>query len=93
MTDGRGSVGEVSLGHEVVRLDRLLDVVSVDPDGDSHDHVLGALGNVAVDSEQVRSLERLEPEAEADREKQWTQVSGCMRKGIRRPAVSSTDKL
>ena len=70
MTDGRGSVGEVSLRHEVVGLDRLLDVVSVDSDGDSHDHVLGALGNVAVDSEQVRSLERLEPETEEDRQRQ-----------------------
>ena len=49
---GRG-VGEVSLGHEVVRLDDFLDVSAVDTDSDSHNHMLRSFGDPAVDSEQV----------------------------------------
>jgi hypothetical protein len=44
----------------VVRLDGALDVFTVDADGDAHEHVLGPLGNFAVDAEQVGPLERLE---------------------------------
>ena len=43
-------------------LDGGVDVLLVDADGDAHEHVLRALGRLAVDLEQVRSLERLEAE-------------------------------
>jgi hypothetical protein len=36
----------------------------VDPDGNSHEHVLRSLGDGSVDSEEIRSLEGLEAEAE-----------------------------
>ena len=50
------------LAHEVVRLDGGVDVLAVDAHGDAHDHVLGALGDLAVDLEKVRLLEGLEAE-------------------------------
>ena len=53
---------EVTLGHEIVCLDGTLDVVPVDADGDAHEHVLWALGNLAIDAEEVRALESLEAE-------------------------------
>ena len=37
-----------------------VDVLAVDADGDTHDHVLGALGNLAVDLEEVGFLQGLE---------------------------------
>ena len=51
---------KVSLGHEVVRLDDLCDVTTVNTDGNSHDHVLWPLNDLAVDAEKVRPFERLE---------------------------------
>jgi hypothetical protein len=53
-------VGEVSLRHEVVSLEDLVNVGTVNTDGDTHDHVLWSLDNLAVNAEQVRPLERLE---------------------------------
>lgn len=55
-------MGKVSLRHEVVGLDDLLEVGTVNTDRDTHDHVLRSLDNLAVDSKQIRSLEGLEPE-------------------------------
>lgn len=55
-------MGKVPLAHEVVGLDDLVDVLPPDSNGDTHDHVLGTFSNLAVDSEQVRSLEGLETE-------------------------------
>lgn len=55
-------MGKVSLRHEIVGLEDLVDVFTVDTDRDSHHHVLRSLDNLAVDSEEVRSLERLEAE-------------------------------
>jgi len=60
-------VGEVPLGHQVVGLDSLLDIISMDSDSDSHDHVLGTLSDVSIDSEKVGSLEGLESEAVCER--------------------------
>lgn len=62
-THRRTGVGEVPLGHQVVGFDSLLDIVSVDTNSDSHDHVLGTLSDVSIDSKKVRSLEGLESEA------------------------------
>jgi hypothetical protein len=42
-------MGEVSLGHEVVCLDHLLDILTVNTDSHSHNHVLRSLDNLAVD--------------------------------------------
>ena len=53
-------MGKVPLAHEVVSLDDLVDVLSPDSNSDTHDHVLRTLSDLAVDSEQVRSLEGLE---------------------------------
>lgn len=57
---GWRSVGEVSLGHQVVRLDGAVDVVAVDADSDSHDQVLRSFGDLAVQSQEVGSLKGLE---------------------------------
>lgn len=61
-THGRGGVSEITLRHKVVGLDDLFEVGTVDTNRDSHHHVLRSLDNLAVDSEEVRSLERLETE-------------------------------
>ena len=58
--EGRGRVGEVSLGHEVVGLEDTVEVAAVDTNGDTHDHVLGTLGGAAIDTEKVGTLEGLE---------------------------------
>ena len=47
------------LAHQVVSLEDLLDVVPVNADGNTHDHVLRPLGNLAVDAEEVTPLEGL----------------------------------
>jgi hypothetical protein len=71
-------VGKVPLAHQVVGLDDLVDVLSPDPDSDTHDHVLRTFSNLAIDSEEVRSLERLETELfcrcvfSLDRHKIWS---------------------
>lgn len=49
---GRG-VGEEPLGHEVVRLDNLVDVLLVDAHRHAHDHVLRPLHHLAVGLQQV----------------------------------------
>lgn len=49
-----------SLRHEVVGLEDLVNVGTVDANSDTHHHVLGSLNNLAVDSKEVRSLEGLE---------------------------------
>jgi hypothetical protein len=56
-----------ALAHEMVRLNGALDVVAVDTDGDTHEHVLGTFGNATIDTEQVRALEGLESEAANER--------------------------
>lgn len=55
-------MGKVPLAHQVVSLDDLVDVLSPNTNSDTHDHVLGTFSNLAIDSEEVRSLERLETE-------------------------------
>lgn len=39
--------------HQVVGFDGALDVVTMDANGNAHQHVLRALGNLAVDAKQV----------------------------------------
>jgi hypothetical protein len=58
---GRG-VGEILLGHEVVRLQCGFDIGAVDAERDTHDHVLGALDDLLVAAQQVRPLQSLEAE-------------------------------
>ena len=55
-------VREEALRHELVRLERGLDVGQVDADRDAHDHVLRALDDLAVEPAEVALLERLEAE-------------------------------
>lgn len=49
--EGGACVREETLAHEVVRLDGALDIVTVDPNGDAHEHVLRTLCDTAVDPE------------------------------------------
>jgi hypothetical protein len=60
MTHSWGCMGEVSLRHQVVGLDDLVDVAAVDADSYTHDHMLRSLDNLAIDAEEVRPLEGLE---------------------------------
>lgn len=57
-----GGVRKVSLRQKVVGLNDPRDIVSVDTDGHTHEHKLRALGNLAIDLEQVGLFERFEPE-------------------------------
>ena len=58
-TTSRVAVGLVRVGRS--RLDDGSDVILVDADSDTHQHVLRSLHNLLVDLEQVRPLEGLEP--------------------------------
>lgn len=60
--ESRRSVGEVTLRHEVVRLQDAVDVRAVNSDSDTHEHVLRSLSDLAIDAKKVRSLECLEAE-------------------------------
>ena len=46
-------MGEVTLGHEVVRLNGALNVASMDTDSDTHEHVLWSLSDLAVDPQEI----------------------------------------
>ena len=41
------------LAYEVVRLDCLVDVLAVNADGDTHEKVLRALCDLAIDAEEI----------------------------------------
>ena len=49
----RASMNEVSLVHELVGLNRALDVVAVNADGNTHEYVLRTLCDVAVETKEV----------------------------------------
>lgn len=55
---GWGCMGEEPLGHEVIRLDNLVDVVLVDTNRHAHDHMLRPLHHLAVCLEQVGPFSR-----------------------------------
>ena len=57
----RCGVGEITLAHQIVGLERLLDVGVVDSNGHAHQHVLRALCDFSVEFQEVRALEGLEP--------------------------------
>lgn len=46
-------MGEIPFRHKVIGLDHFVNVGTVDTHGDSHDHVLRALDNLAIDPEKV----------------------------------------
>ena len=56
-------MGEITFGHEIVRLNDLVDVRAVDSDGNSHDHVLRSFSNASIDSKKVGAFESFESEA------------------------------
>jgi hypothetical protein len=66
--EGRRCVSEEALGHEVVCVDGTINVVAVNANSDTHEHLLWPFGDFAINTEEVRSLEGLEPEAEDDGE-------------------------
>ena len=49
-------MGEVTLGHEVVRLQNAFDVGPMDADGDTHEEMLWPLCHAIVELQQVRPL-------------------------------------
>ncbi len=59
--EGGGSVCEELLRHEIVGLDGAFDVLAVDTNSDTHEHVLGTLSNLAVNTEKVGSSRVLKP--------------------------------
>jgi len=48
----------------MVGLDDPLDIFAVNADGDTHDHLLRSLSYSTIDSEEIRSFEGFETEAE-----------------------------
>lgn len=58
----RACMGEPPFGHQVVGLDSTRDVVLVDPNANSHEHVLGTLRDLSINTKQIASFQRLEPE-------------------------------
>ena len=53
---------EPALAHEVVGLDGTFDVMLVDANGNSHIHVLRALGYLTVQFEEIGLFQGLKPE-------------------------------
>ena len=51
---------EVFLGHEVVRLDDLLNIVIMYSNSNAHDHLLWSFSDFAIQTEKVGSLEGFE---------------------------------
>ena len=49
-------MGEVALRHEVVGFYNVINITSVNTDGDTHDHVLWPFGNTVVDAKEIRTL-------------------------------------
>ena len=70
-------MGEVTFGHEVVGLDGAINIVLVDTNGDSHEHVLRSLCCSSVDLEEVRTFEGLESKANMTDSARVTNSSGC----------------
>lgn len=64
----RRSMGEVTLRHKVIGLDDTLEVGAVNTDSDTHDHMLRALGNTSVETEEVGPLEGFETKATVRRQ-------------------------
>ena len=54
---------KVTLRHEVVGLDNPFDILAMDANSDTHDHLLRPLSYSTIDSEQIGSLEGFETEA------------------------------
>ena len=52
----RGGVSEVLGGHEIIGFDGFFDVIAVNTDRDSHDHVLWTFSDFTVDSQEVGAL-------------------------------------
>ena len=55
-------MGEVALTHQVVGVERFLDVGVVDANSDTHEHVLRSFSHLTVEFEQVGALQGLETE-------------------------------
>lgn len=55
-------MGEKALGHEVIGLNNVLDVRSVDAHCNTHEHVLRPLSRDTIDLQQVRAFEGFKTE-------------------------------
>ena len=53
-------MGEMFGGHEIVGFNDLLDVIAVNPNSNTHDHVLWSFGDFAIDSQEIGPLHCLE---------------------------------
>lgn len=56
-------MGEKTLAHKMVCFDGAVNVVAVDTNGDTHQHVLRTLSDASVKAEEVGSFERFETKA------------------------------
>lgn len=54
-------MGEPALRHQMVCVQCRINVVFVDADGNSHEHMLRSLNNLPCNLEEIRSLQCLEP--------------------------------
>lgn len=54
-------MSEVSLRQIIVCLNDFINVLLVDGDSNSHEHVLGTLGDLAVDFHEVTAFQSFEP--------------------------------
>lgn len=54
---------EIALGHEIVRLNHTVEIISMNTYSNTHDHVLWPLSDTAIDTKEVRALKSLKTEA------------------------------
>jgi hypothetical protein len=59
-------MGEISFGHEIVGLNDPVNVSTMNPYSNTHNHVLWALSDTSIDTKEIRALEGLETEAMQD---------------------------
>ena len=53
---------EITFRHEIVRPNNPVNIRIMDPDGNSHDHVLWSFGYASIDAKKVGMFESLKPE-------------------------------
>ena len=53
-------MSEVFARHEVIGFDNFFDIIAMDPDRYTHDHMLGSLHNFAIESKEIGSFKSLE---------------------------------
>ena len=52
---------EITFRHEIVHLNNPVNIRTMDPDGNSHDHVLWSFSYMSIDAKKVGMFESLKP--------------------------------